>query len=301
MAFDPLRQAAYDIGYFTDFSPSGLVRRAIEEEGFLGVKLYPPMGFRAFGNATACQSYPMTFDVIKRLNDTGTTEASCAYAKVGSRLDAALAGLYDYCQSSGAAVIAHANNSNQANMDFGKRADPAYWIGVFERWPRLSVLLAHFGSFKHASDGNQIKEGTPVGTWEWRLGEYIQSNPEAPVFTDFSYLDEIFKKSGKDLATYASWVRRWIATFDPHCEHLVFGTDWLMLAASPHYPNYVSHVKAFFGQLGLNDAQLKQVFYSNAIRFLGLRAGDQNRQRLEKLYKDNGVSLERLPAPVTNA
>ena len=64
VGFDPLRQALYDYHQRkpTDKDPMAVVRRAIEVArisdststkttgGFVGVKLYPPMGFRAIDN-----------------------------------------------------------------------------------------------------------------------------------------------------------------------------------------------------------------------------------------------------------
>ena len=39
----------------------------------------------------------------------------------------------------------------------------------------------------------------------------------------------------------------------------------------------------------LTAAQLDNVYVGNAVRFLGLRPGDQNRERLEKFYDDNNI------------
>ncbi|MBA3404742.1 MAG: hypothetical protein H0U13_08680, partial [Gemmatimonadaceae bacterium] len=50
MPYDPLRQVAFELGYAAADSFS-LVKDAIENQGFVGVKLYPPMGFAALGNA----------------------------------------------------------------------------------------------------------------------------------------------------------------------------------------------------------------------------------------------------------
>jgi hypothetical protein len=63
VGFDPLRQALYDHRRSAgDWDPMAVVRRAIEVKqvlaggstkttgGFVGVKLYPPMGFQAIDN-----------------------------------------------------------------------------------------------------------------------------------------------------------------------------------------------------------------------------------------------------------
>jgi uncharacterized protein Usg len=65
VAFDPLREVYYRRGkeplHDRDGNPTvrplDMVREALTEYGFLGVKLYPPMGFRASRNAEG-QSYP---------------------------------------------------------------------------------------------------------------------------------------------------------------------------------------------------------------------------------------------------
>src|SRR5262249_30397817 len=51
VGFCPLRQALYNDGRLPpgESDPMSVVRAAIDE-GFIGVKLYPPMGFRAIGN-----------------------------------------------------------------------------------------------------------------------------------------------------------------------------------------------------------------------------------------------------------
>jgi hypothetical protein len=51
--FDPLRQVAHRLGKATagDDEPMALVTEAVERRGCVGVKLYPPMGFAALGNA----------------------------------------------------------------------------------------------------------------------------------------------------------------------------------------------------------------------------------------------------------
>jgi hypothetical protein len=39
----------------------------------------------------------------------------------------------------------------------------------------------------------------------------------------------------------------------------------------------------------LNAAQLNNIYFGNATRFLGLQPGDQNRERLDKFYQNNNI------------
>ena len=42
-------------------------------------------------------------------------------------------------------------------------------------------------------------------------------------------------------------------------------------------------------EVGLTTEQLGRVFFGNAVRFLGLQPGEQNRNRLEQFYKNNNI------------
>lgn len=306
VGFDPLRQAAYALGGAPQFDPLALVSQALTREGFLGVKLYPPMGFRAFGNVTAvCQTYPKDLRVFELLAQSSPENESYAGCKpvpedgsltISKRLDEAMVGLFDLCTRESACILAHANNSNGSNKEYGKRADPAFWLSVFKRWPKLSVALAHFGSFSSQSVGAAANAKSPEGTWEWTLGKYLQSNPDSPVFYDISYLTEIAGQSSDELKTYTSTVRRWINEFDPDCRHLLYGSDWLMLGVDPGYETYTQRVYQFFQDMvGLDARRLDRIFRLNAGRFLGLRAGDAARQRLLGFYEAHKIPDTRLP------
>lgn len=304
VAFDPLRQAAYDLGKVTEFDPLKLVQTALLDEGFVGVKLYPPMGFRATGNVDPCQSYPdlSIFREIMASSEDHQDYSACTRtpavgsAIVGAKLDAAMERLFEVCSIQHACIIAHANNSNGSNEHYGLRADPAYWVSVFKRWPALHVTLAHFGSFETESVALQ-GIAMPEGSWEWALGQYLKAHPEAPVFADISFLSEIAGKSPVEISRYAAIVRRWIDAFDPTCRHLLFGSDWLMLGASPAYDGYVKRVDAFFrNAVGLDNIQMSRLFNLNAAHFLGLREGDAARDRLRQFYAKHNVPISRLPS-----
>lgn len=304
VAFDPLRQVAHDLGKAPQFDPLQLVQHAIRDEGFLGVKLYPPMGFRAIGNNDQCQTYPdlpIIHEIASSAEDDGIY-SSCSPKPVkgslvvGKKIDSAMERLFEFCTSQNACVIAHANNSNGSNKDYGKRADPAYWIEVFKRWPTLHVNLAHFGSF-NAESASAKGVPMPEGSWEWELGRYLKGHVGAPVFADISFLTEIVGQSAEQLSKYGNMINRWIKEFDPACEHLLFGSDWLMLGADPAYEGYTNRVEAFFRNcVRLDATQMRRLFSQNAARFLGLREGDAARNRLLQFYTKYGVPLSRLPS-----
>ena len=81
-----------------------------------------------------------------------------------------MADLFALCVKEDAAILAHANDSNGANEDFGRRADPGYWIDVFRKHPTLRVCLAHFGHFDTTSHDAPAGAKPPDASWEWALG-----------------------------------------------------------------------------------------------------------------------------------
>jgi len=283
VAFDPLRQLNFERKIDRRENPINLVREALTEYGFLGVKLYPPMGFRASGNLDKPQQrYPEAVD-------------AALGGRVGDGLNAALDLLYETCVDLHAPIIAHASASNEAGPNYALRADPAYWLPVFERWPALHVCLAHFGSFAHQSAATP-ETPLPLGSWEYAFGDYIRRHPESPVFADLSFFTEIAGKSDAELSAYADTLLKFMAACDPDCRHLVFGSDWIMLGNNKMAEGYAATVFEFFKtRCNFDAAKLERLFSGNAARFLGLRDGDPTRDRLLKFYAANGANPDRLP------
>lgn len=309
VGFDPLRQVLFDKKLRQDYNPLQVVSDAIRLHGFVGVKLYPPMGFRTIENELAkCQTYPdiKSFQELLKGQPNDPSTVGCAPRPadgsryVGGLLDSAMARLFDLCVKEGGSVIAHANDSNSGGKDYSKRADPAFWLPVFKKWPTLNVCLAHFGHFASASEPSKGKP-LPESSWEWTLGSHLKENPTAPVFADISYLTEIFGRSDADLATYTATLKRWVTEFDPDCHHLMFGTDWTMLGLDKSYTTFSGSVYEYFRSKvfaygdGKDDQRLKRLFSGNAARFLNLRAGDPGRKRLEAFYTRNGLPASKLP------
>ena len=59
VGFDPLRQAIHEKNRRPEAdAPLKLVQRAVMEKGFIGIKLYPPMGFQPSGNAELGKKFP---------------------------------------------------------------------------------------------------------------------------------------------------------------------------------------------------------------------------------------------------
>lgn len=292
VGYDPLRAAfvkrdkAYGTFSNSPFDPLALAKQALVENGFVGLKIYPPMGFKPIGN-TDEQGY----------QDRIAT-ALGGFDGLGADLDQAMAGAFDLCIQQGAPILTHARFSIGAGPNFAARADPAYWIDVLNnrKWRNLRVCLAHMGYFQtwNGSTTEMLEPGRR--TWEWTAGAYIKAHPQSHVYIDISYLTEVLGGSQEARRRMADKLREWIDECDPEVRHILYGTDWTMVGREPDFPNYTSEVLKFLrSEVGLDEEKLDRVMMSNAIRFLGLLPGDKTRRRLTAFYQRHDLPLSRLP------
>lgn len=272
--FDPWRQIVdEDQGH----SPTALelVQQAVMESGFVGVKLYPPMGFFPADNSNKVLNVP------ERARDI---------PDFPKRLDQALDKLYAWCHQQDVAIMAHATDSNAGTQGAGKRASPRVWQPVLRAYPGLRLNLAHFGGF------DEVFSGMPVtDTWEWAVGELLQENP-AGLYADMSYLAEFLgdKTSKKDRAKIRQLLAQFVSEFDPGLRHLLYGSDWVMMGKEPDHKKYMLIQHNLLMHIGMNPQQQKNYFTNNAVNFLGLAPGQKPRARLEDYYRRYGLDRERL-------
>ena len=167
--FDPLRELRHPA---SGSSSLGIVQDAVNTFGFLGVKLYPPMGFRPSGNAEG-----IAFPAFAHQNQPD----------FGARLDEALDRLYAWCEAEEVPILAHTLDSQGANNEFGARAEPRFWERVLEGKPALRLNLAHFGNFITAAPGSAPTAEKLKGTWEFEIGNYVKGGRFKNVYADLSY------------------------------------------------------------------------------------------------------------------
>src|SRR5215468_3195718 len=311
VGFDPLRQALYDHHQRkpTDKDPMAVVRRAIEVDrildatstkttgGFVGVKLYPPMGFRAIDNKHLPDDR-FNEPAYLRSPDTGLG------SEIGGKLDAALSRLYRWCSANNVPIMAHTSHSFGPNSDYEDRGDPIFWASVLKRdaFPRLRINLAHFGHFNKAVQYAR-PESYVDKCWEWTIGKIIASSTEAYVYADISSLGEILKTGPS--RKLVGCMKAFKEHFPNSDERLLYGTDWSMIAQEDRFPKLLSSkpfpdVMTFFLKaVGYNNTQIDGIMFRNAVRFLGLSKGEHEefgenstRARLEKFYAAHNLSTD---------
>jgi predicted TIM-barrel fold metal-dependent hydrolase len=313
VGFDPLRQALYDHHRRSpaEMDPMAVVRRAIEVKqivvgdstrttgGLVGVKLYPPMGFRATDNRHLPDA-SFNEPAYLRSPDTGLG------SQIGSKLDAALSKLYTWCSANNVPIMAHTSHSFGPNSDYEGRADPIFWADVIKQnaFAQLRINLAHFGHFNKAVQyprpQNYVDE-----CWEWTVGKILTSSAE--VYADISSLGEILKTGSS--RKIVECMKAFKEHFPNSDERLLYGTDWSMIAQEERFPKLFSSkpfpdlMTLFLRAVGYDDAQIEGIMFRNAVRFLGLgkaefeKFGEKStRGRLEKFYAAHNLSSDWMTA-----
>jgi predicted TIM-barrel fold metal-dependent hydrolase len=311
VGFDPLRKALYDNHRPEpgDRDPMAVVRAAIEVKpiaaagsrrttgGLIGVKLYPPMGFRAIDNKELPDA---------RFNEPAylSSEEVGLGSQIGRKLDAALSQLYIWCTANNVPIMAHTSHSFGPNADYEDRADPTFWAEVLkpQAFPRLRINMAHFGHFNNA-----VQYSRPASyvdkCWEWTVGKIITSSSDRYAYADISSLGEVLKvgASKKILECMRAFKDR----FPGSDERLLYGTDWSMIGQEERFPKLFSPkpfpdiMVLFLRAVGYNDTQIENIMFRNAVRFLGLSKAERDkfgenstRGRLERFYAAHGLSTE---------
>ena len=242
-----------------------LVTWAVQEMGFVGVKLYPPMGFLPAGNAEVSQSYPARAEAIPHFP---------------RRLDAALDKLYAWAAEEGVAIMAHASNSNGAADEYSERANPKGWGPVLQHHPTLRLNLAHFGGFE-----GRISDAGLDGTWEAAVGQLIAQ--DRSVYADISYYSEVLREpaDGPEPRQLAKLMAQFLRAYDPDLTHLMYGSDWIMVGLEEEHEAHLDRVSQFFRQVTDGEDQMRRLLAGNAGRFLGLGPDDATRRRLDAYYE----------------
>ncbi|HXU61078.1 MAG TPA: amidohydrolase family protein [Polyangia bacterium] len=130
VAFDPRRQAEGPSAGTPERPPApgpassalDLVGWAVGSGGFLGVKLYPPVGFAPL--------------------DNGRLQPGLPFA---AGLDRALVGLYAFCEAGEVPILTHSSASNEYSLGLRRLVEPARWAPALERFPKLRLNFGHFG------------------------------------------------------------------------------------------------------------------------------------------------------------
>ncbi len=273
--FCPLREIM-TMGQDGEGDSMRLVRQAVTDGGCIGVKLYPPMGFAAYGNAGR--------DVWRKKK---TLPPVAAQPDFGKQLDAAMARLYTWCLAQDVPIMAHTNHSNGPYEDFRKLAGSAGWEAALHQFPGLSVSFGHFGdtdledhSAKRTRDFLALMRGEGEGARAFSDSGFFAGTLIHPK-TMQQVLHTLYDAPNGLMG-----------------ERLMYGSDWTMILKEKNVDRYLADFIKVIGAVGQQAPQLRPrgmnladaFFGANATEFLGLRKGRGNRRRLEAFYGRHQVA-----------
>lgn len=267
------------------------VKDAVENKGFVGVKLYPPSGFLPYGN--------------ENLHDLKAEG-------IGKKIDGALEELYAWCVAKDVPILTHASSGNSFFPDSSWRASPWGWRHVLEKYSGLRVCFGHFGHMEGV-DGTT----DPISCLAWGEGFLALMKEYPNVYGDISNSPAGGRGDG-DRNEYQSrflyWLCDRLANDDNKvlAHRLVFGSDWWMGAVSGDDAGFFKQIAAMVktSMPGVTSSAAAQTFtedfwWRNALRFLGIRddAGkvraDSTGGRLKTYYGEKAPRwlLDTSPGP----
>jgi predicted TIM-barrel fold metal-dependent hydrolase len=255
---------------FVSFNPRttgalAVVQKAINEQGFVGVKLYPPCGFSASGNA------------------------SLASLADGKDIDERLEELFTFCEKNAVPVLAHTSASNEFHRGGEFRASPLTWEDTLERHPKLRLNLGHFGQDRGLVDGCPNVECL---VWSMEIASLMQRY-------DYVYTDIADSALGYDPAyeaRYLPLLNQIFAKYPKAPKRILYGSDWWMNELEPDPANYFRTVKQ---SVEKNQSSVAgDIMGAAALRYLGFREDDgkvndcnPNWRRLMAYYKAHNAAV----------
>jgi predicted TIM-barrel fold metal-dependent hydrolase len=282
--YDPFKEIAGG-------SSLNLIKDAILNHGFVGVKLYPPMGFAPLGNV----AFPDSFW------DDSALPTNFPRTQLGLSLDNALKELYGWCRTYGVPIMAHTTESNGPAKKFDKLTYAIYWDKVSRAFPGLRVDFGHFG----VNDRMDTKQPDLLCD--------LMNNPEGEhLYADSAYFSEVITDLPKLESYLAARMRRTSNRGPAALAHrLMYGTDWEMVVLEGFMSSrYLSSFEEMYRRfdrdpnLGLHGTLSDRFFGINAAKFLGLGTGQPNRRRLDQYYNLSSkpawmAKVDSLPAVTT--
>ncbi len=307
IAFNPLREilrpssATYqpDRPLASLVGALDLVRAAVLEHGFVGVKLYPPVGFAPLGNERHRRWKDGKLGMLDRtLSGEELERWRAAKEDLGAHLDEALRALYRTCQEHDVPILAHSNDSNSFQPGYGWCSGPDHWLAALREFDRLRVCLGHFGHFTGvAASGDPAASHAVAGCFD-QMSTYAWSYRTCELFEyDNVYVDLSNSEAGSDEDARRRMVAL-IRKLDVRSggtlrTRLIYGSDWFMNLLNGPHDRFFDHLETAFETVWSDRATIANVMGANALRFLGLVPGTDGSipLNLARVRRHHGATL----------
>jgi len=285
--FDPARELTYikgmvnPDGQLEKNRPMNLVKDAIENKGFIGVKLYNSLGYKPLGNADP--------EVSLRRRHIAVRNNKLPYLFEGEEYDEVLCDLYDYCVDNEVPITTHCVMNGieaypGASFDFGQAK---FWDDVLkqERYKNLRLNLAHFG-------WNQSPGQGYAGDKSWVKDICSLIVKYDNVYADVSHHRVLTDKGRASFVEgYKQMKNDPENDIDKIKKRILYGTDWHVLRRMKGYRSFLGNYERVFHEAGLFSESERDAFRGgNALAFLGLKSGNRNHQRLRRFFESNQIT-----------
>lgn len=206
-----------------------IIIEALERLGFLGIKMYPPLGYHPYHKAFFNENH----------------------------VNAELGKLYRYCEKEQIPITTHCSPGGAYSNEVMRCPDlrreltrPTSWGLVLKEFPKLRLNLAHFG-------GDFLDIADPE-TWSHEIREMLQRYEN--VYADIAYHNQALES--KTTARYFETLTMLLA--DDSVKHkILFGTDWSMTRHTWVEKDYLQPFRDT-----LTEEQMEQIAVSNPTAFL---------------------------------
>lgn len=257
-----------------DYTPENKLRPALDvvkeayKKGAVGVKFYPPLGYRPTGNNF--EEIPKPWGVESRLQWRNRYEGH-----TGEELDRINEELFAWCEQKQIPIFAHCSTGEFRAYDddaYANMAHPKYWELVLAKHKNLRLCLGHAGGITDWYRGCQTAEAKVEGEENWgaivrklcRQYEHVYcefgihedvANPKLAEQIYNNLLVELPSRgTGKDAGP---WKLE---------DKVMYGSDYYMpVTCSPQ--DYLDGFVKLFSLDGMGDYK-KKFFYQNAENYL---------------------------------
>lgn len=200
---------------------------AVQNRGFVGVKTYPPNGFRPYGNV---------------LEPVVRTPGAPSPAD----LDAALARFWDVCRDLNVPVMAHTGETMGRDDAHDTLGGPTGWSALLERYRGQLAPRVNAGHFGGDGEANNWTESLAM----------LMSKPEGgTLYGDLGYWSALrcTEPSSKECTSAQGRLKAALKHVGVN-RRVMYGSDWLMLSKEPDWAMYPYDIaEATKGLIAPND------------------------------------------------
>lgn len=269
VAFDPWREYDYREKN-TDLtkSPLEVIKKLILNHGFIGIKIYPPMGFKPIDNASTT-NWPSDLPYHRD-------------RKFGEIMDTCLKEIYQFCVDQDVPIMAHASPSMYSRPEFEHNSSPDNWRKVLiyvdpdtghMPFKNLRLNLAHSGGI----DGVRHQ-----GSWTMGIVDLCLKYDN--VYMDLSNFDDIHKKGNR------KGIQSFFSKLGSNAKRkILYGSDWWMLAKYQKKRKYLAYNLQVSNSMTYEEAA--DFMGNNCLRFLGFSdPSNKNAIRFREFFEGHGIT-----------